>query len=185
MSPDDRIDNALRAIAQADASRGFSDQVRSRIEAGDEAPVVWWPRLAAASAVLALVASFVWAPREVPAPSSEVPAQSSGVATKAVRTAPLPSAATPRLELPVQRRDVHGRHHVSAARGAVARVETATAVIGDHERALEPLSPLDAISLASVAPDAMAMVDHAIVPLAPIAPLLVHDMLADAKEGEL
>ena len=71
MNHDDRIDDALRAIAQADASRGFSEQVRSRIEAGDEAPVVWWPRLAAASAVLALVASFMWAPRDVPAHTTD------------------------------------------------------------------------------------------------------------------
>ena len=55
----------------------------------------------------------------------------------------------------------------------------------DHERALQPLSPLEAISLGSVAPDAMTVVDREIAPLAPIAPLPVREMLGDAERGEL
>ena len=51
----------------------------------------------------------------------------------------------------------------------------------DHERALQPLSPLEAISLGSVAPDAMTVVDREIAPLAPIAPLPVREMLGDAE----
>ena len=167
MGPDDRIDNALRAIAQADASAGFSERVRSRIAAGDEAPVVWWPRLAAASAVLALVASFVWAPREVPAPSP-------GAAKKAAITAPSPTAAIEPAPVLIARQTV-----------AAPRVRTARLTTTDHERALQPLSPLEAISLRSVAPDAMAVVDRVIAPLAPIAPLPVREMLEDAERGEL
>ena len=180
MNHDDRIDDALRAIARADASRGFSEQVRSRIEAGDEAPTAWWPRIATAAAALLVVVAAAWWLRETPGSPQVHVAQ----APAPVVAAP-PSAGTPRLEPPVQRRDVHGRQQVSVTRGAVARVGTATTVIGDHEQALEPLSPLAAISLASVAPDAIVVVDHAIAPLAPIAPLLVHDMLVDAHEGEL
>lgn len=180
MGPDDRIDNALRAIAQADASRGFSEQVRSRIEAGDSTPAAWWPRVATAVAALLVVVAAAWWLRETPGSPQIHVAQAPAPAV----TAP-PSAATPWPEPPVQQRDIQGRQQVSGARGTVARAGTATAVIGDHEQALEPLSPLTAISLASVAPDAMVVVDHAIAPLAPIAPLLVHDMLGDAHEGEM
>ena len=167
MNPDDRIDTALRAIAQADASRGFSDGVRSRIEAGDEAPAVWWPRLAAVSAVLALVAALVWAPRDVPAPSSGVP-------TKAASNAPLPTVAIAPAPALAVRQPVLAR-----------RVRTARSTTTDHERAQQPLSPLEAISLGSVAPDALAVVDRVIAPLAPIAPLPVREMLEDAERGEL
>jgi len=180
MNRDHRIDDALRAIAQTDASRGFSDQVRSRIEAGDAMPTAWWARTVTAVAALLVVVAAAWWLRETPGSSQVHVAQ----APVPVVTAP-PAAPTRRPEPPVQPHDVHGRQQVSVARGAVARVGTATAVIGDHEQALEPLSPLAAISLASVAPDAMVVVDHAIAPLAPIAPLLVHDMLGDAHEGEL
>ena len=167
MNHDDRIDDALRAIAQADASRGFSEQVRSRIEAGDEAPV-WWPRLAAASVVLAvLVASLVWTPRDVPAPSSET-------ATNSATDAPLPTVAIAPVPALALRQPV-----------AAPRVRTARPTTTDHERALQPLSPLEAISLGSVAPDAMAVVDRVIAPLAPIAPLPVREMLEDAERGEL
>ncbi|MBK5297337.1 MAG: hypothetical protein JJE40_09270 [Vicinamibacteria bacterium] len=166
MNPDDRIDHALRAIAKADASREFSAQVRARIEAGDGVHAAWWPKVAAACAAVLLVAAVAWFMREAPPAPSEQMAQTTApvVATRSLAPAP---PREPRAEpLPWSRST-----HVARMRGSVARVTTARSLTGDHERALEPLSPLEALSVPSIAPDAMVVVDHVIAPLAPITPL--------------
>jgi len=180
MNRDDRIDDALRAMAQAEAPRDFPAQVRARIETGAAGQIAWWPRVAAAAAVMLVVVAAAWRLRETPVSPDLHVAQATA---PAVLTAP--RAAAPGLAPSVPPRAAPVREPVSPTRDAVARVRRATAVPSDHERALEPLSPLEAISLASVAPDAMVVVDHVIAPLAPIAPLPVREMLGDAERGEL
>ena len=172
MKPDDRVDEALRAIAHAEASRDFTARVRTRLEAGRWAATAW-PRMATALAVVLLVAASTWLMRDLPpSPTERVRA------TPEVAALPVPAGPVERTtSVVVERRPGPVWH------GRVRLPETLST---DHERALEPLSPLDAISLPLVAPDAMVVADHVIAPLAPIAPLpIVFDAVEDVDRGEL
>ena len=166
MNPDSRIDDALRAVARAEASRDFSAQIRARLEAHDGVHAAWWPKVAAACAAVLLVAALAWLLREAPRESFE---QVAGTTAPAVATRPQVHA--PQLEPRAEPLPWSRSTHVARMRGSVARVTTARSLTGDHERALEPLSPLEALSVPSIAPDAMVVVDHVIPPLAPITPL--------------
>ena len=171
MNSDDRIDEALRAVAHAEASRDFRARIRTRLEAGTGAPTAW-PRVATALAVVLLVAAPTWLLRDMPA----TPAEQVRATPKA---APLRLPADPAEPTPsvvVERRPVplHDRARLSEA------------LPSDHQRALEPLSPLTAISLPLVAPDAMVVADHVMAPLAPITPLpIAFDAVEDGDRGEL
>ena len=181
MNSDDRIDEALRSIARAEASREFAAQVRVRIEGGDAVRGAWWPRIATTCAAVLLAAAVAWLAREAPRESSEPGAKSAAAVVAARSRAP-----ASHLEPRTRRQDVSRNTGVVSVARSAARVRTATLVPSDHERALEPLSPLDAISLPLVAPDAMVVVDHVIAPLAPIAPLsIVFETVEDVDRGEL
>lgn len=175
----DRIDEALKALAHAEAPRDFAVQVRARLEAGAGVRVAGWPRLAAACVVvLATAATLVWLRGTPTAPATQVAHTTApGVVTPS--TSPRPVVDPRGAE-----HDVTARRSAPGARPA-PRARTQPAPTGDHERALAPLSPLDALALPSVAPDAMAIVDRVIAPLAPIAPLPVSELLADTERGEL
>ena len=168
MNPDDRIDAALGAIARTEASREFAARVSARIAAGDDGRAVWWPRLAAASAIAALVLSIVWVSRDTAAP----PPMAAAVPLPAPGTSP-PVTVEPVTEV------------TSRAPVVPRRVRTPRPAESDHDAALAALPLPDAISLSSVTPDALVVVDHVIAPLAPIAPLSVHEMLGDFTQGEL
>lgn len=180
MDFDDRIDNALRAIARAGVSRDLARHVRARIEAGDEVRAAWWPRVATAcGAVLVGGAALLWM-RQAPPPrvTQVAPATVASTATASVASAPTrePLAGPP---------DVARRTAVSAVTASATPRKAATTA-SDHERALSPLASIDAIRLPSIAPDAMVVAEHVIAPLAPIAPLpAVHEWVADAERGEL
>jgi len=180
MNSDDRIDETLRAIAHAEASRDFASQVRTRLEAREEAPEAW-PQIAAACAAVLLVATFTWLMREAPPEPSEQAARATAPAVLSppqqpasqLESRPAPAASS---------RSFRG----SRPWNSVPRMATAISLTGDHDRALAALPPPDALSVPSIAPDAMVVVDHVIPPLAPIAPLsIVHDTLADLAQGEL
>jgi hypothetical protein len=172
MNTDDRIDETLRAIAHAEASRDFTARVRTRLEAGSGTPTAWL-RMATALAAVLLVAATTWLLRDLPPlPADQVRA------TPKPAPRPLPAGLVePTTSVVVERRPVPVPH------GRVLLPETRPS---DHERALRPLSPLNAISLPLVAPDAMVVADHVIAPLAPIAPLpIVFDAVEDVDRGEL
>ena len=167
MNPDDRIDTALRAIARADASRGFAAQVRSRIEAGDRAPVVWWPRLArgfgGGGAGRLLRVGAARRARAITTDGDEG-GDRYAVADRRHRACPGADCAP-------------ARDGSACEDGAARRTAITTRRCG--------VASTGGISLSSVAPDAMVVVDHVIAPLAPIAPLSVREMLGDANQGEL
>jgi len=174
----DRLDLALKAVANAEASRDFASQVRARLESGEQVRTAWWPRVATACATVLIAATLWWLRDTPPLPTAHV----------AQPTAPVQTAqfVAPQREPRAQAQDVPGNTQVVHVAHPVARVRTARSMTSDHDRALEPLSALDAISMSSVAPDAMVVVDHVIAPLAPIAPLSdVHDAIGDVNRGEL
>ena len=172
----DPIDETLKELAQAEASRGFAARVRARIDAGDEVGVAW-PRVAAACVAMLLVGALGWWIREEPRPSQPV-AQSTAPAA-----AVSPQASVPRLEPRSRPPDASG-----SARAAhpVARVSATRPAASDHERALPSLPPLDALSMSPIAPDALVLGAQVVTPLAPIAPIsTVHDEVADDERGKL
>ena len=171
MNSDDRIDEALRAIAHAEASRDFTARVRTRVETGRWAATAW-PRAITALAVVLLVAASTWLMRDLPpSPAEQVRA------TPETAPLPLPAGPVEPTSVVVERRPVPVQHD---------RARLPETLPSDHERALAPLSPLAAISLPLVAPDAMVVADHVIAPLAPIAPLpIVFGAVEDVDRGEL
>jgi len=179
MTPDDRMDEALRAIARAEASRDFTARVRTRLEARNGAPTAW-PRVATALAVVLLVATFAWLMREAPPEPSEQAARATAPVVLSPPQQPV-SQLEPRPTSTAWSRSARG----SRRSNPVAPVTTGISSTSDHDRALAPLSALDALSLPSVAPDAMVVVDHVIAPLAPIAPLsAVPDEIGEDDRGE-
>jgi hypothetical protein len=177
MNPDDRIDTALRDIVRVEAPRDFAAHVCARIETGDARRQAWWPRMAAAAVAMLMVVAATWWLRETPVSPD----------THVART-PAPEAATGSVS-PAPRRDTSVVSHEVARRRpastAIVQVVGSPPAASDHDAALAALPLPDAISLSSVAADALVVVDHVIPPLAPIAPLSVHEMLGDTNLGEL
>lgn len=184
MGSDDRIDTALRAIAQADASGGFSARVRERVAAAaagssEAGNARWWPRLATAAAGLMVVAA-IWWPRETPvSPTAYVaPATAQPAAAE-------PDPWAPRVEPRDDSRHAPARVFERRVSGASAHVDAAIATASDHDLALEPLAALTALALPSIDPPAVIVADEVIVPLAPVAPLRVHEMPGNLEKGAL
>ncbi len=176
----DPLDDALKAVAHAEASRGFAAQVRARIEAGEEVPVARWPRVASACAAVVLVAALVWWVREDAGSPHQV----------AVTVAPAgdvrPQAPAPRLEPRTQRLHSTGSTAVVGGAQSVARVRATRPTTIDHERALPPLPLLDVLSVPSIAPDALVLGEQVVTPLAPIAPISAsHGEARDDERGKL
>ena len=173
----DPIDEALKAAAHAEASRGFSAQVRARITAGDVDHGGWWPRVAATCAVLALVVALGWVMRSTTHDGSDQLSTSA-----AGEIAGLPRTAAPQLELRARRQDASASTPVVKVTRPVARVRAARSTTDDHDRALAPLSPLDGLSMRPIDPDAMVLGDQVVIPLAPIAPIpVVGETVGDNK----
>jgi hypothetical protein len=177
MNPDDRIDIALRDIAQVEAPRDFAGQVHARIETHDSGRRAWWPRMAAAAAAMLMLVAATWWLRETPVSPDTYVAR-----TPAPEIVTRPVGPTPRRDTPGVPHEVARLRHASTAVAPIVRSRPAP---GDHDAALAALPLPDAISLTSVAPDALVVVDHVIAPLAPITPLSVREMLGDATQGEL
>ena len=170
----DPIDETLKELAQAEASRGFAARVRARIDAGEQVGVAW-PQVAAAAVLL--VAALGWWIREEPRPSQPV-AQSTAPAA-----AVGPPASRPRLEPRSRPLDASGSARVAHP---VARVRATQPAPSDHDRALPSLTPLEALSMSPIAPDALVLGPQVVTPLAPIAPISdVHDEVADDVRGKL
>ena len=152
----DPIDEALKATAHAEASAGFSTQVRARIAAGDEDHGAWWPRVAAACAAVALVATLVMARSCRRRNDGAVAASTSaGPTRRGTSSGAGASAGT-------GHRSAGRRRHLGCQSGApLSRVSTTRSTTSDHDRALAPLSPLDGLSLSSLAPAAMVVGDRA------------------------
>jgi hypothetical protein len=166
MDPDDRIDEALRAVARAEASRDFAARVRAQIDAPDTVPSRW-PRVAMACAAVVLVAaSAIWllrSPAVAPAPTvttaRATPAEADSVAAPAPRLDPTPLVAS-----------VH-RPTARLVRAATIPRAVPHNVATDHERALAPLASIDALDAGSIAPTPLVMANEPIAALPPIAPL--------------
>ena len=175
----DPIDDALKAVAHAEASRDFAARVRARIDAGEQVRVAWRPRVATACAALVLVAAMSWWARDQPG-SSE---QAAIPVAPAAAVHPRPSV--PQLELRTRQPDVSVSAPVVGVAQSVARVRV-HATAADHDWALPPLAPLDSLSVSSIARDAMVLGEQVVTPLAPIAPISVsHGETGDDERGKL
>jgi hypothetical protein len=172
----DPIDETLKELARAEASRGFAARVRARIDAGEQARVAW-PRVAVACVAMVLVAALGWWIQEEPRPAQPV-AQSAAPAAAAG-----PPVAAPRLEPRSRPLDTSA---ITRASHPVARAIATPPAAADHDRALPSLTPLEALSVSPIAPDALVLGEQVVTPLAPIAPIsTVRDEVADAERGKL
>jgi hypothetical protein len=174
LTPDDRIDDALKSLARVEASRGFAGQVRSRMEAGAGSPGRW-PRAAlACAAVLVVAVTAMWlmrAPAVAPAPS-----------VTAARATPEPAAApvVPRDPMPSSEPITPAATSRGVRTASSPRRGAQDGIATDHERALAPLASIDALEAEPIAPAALVMADQPIAPLTPIAPLDVADDIGGA-----
>ena len=173
----DPVDEALKALARAEASPDFSAQVRARVAADVGGHRAWWPRVVTACAALAMVATLGWLMRSTTRDGSEQ------VSTSAAREITVrPPTAAPQLEPRARRQDVSASTPVVKVARPVAQVRTARSTADDHDRALAPLSPLDELSMRPIDPDAMVLGDQVVNPLAPIAPIpVVGETVGDDK----
>jgi hypothetical protein len=175
----DPIDDALKAVAHAEASRDFAARVRARIEAGEEIRVAAWPRVATACAAIVLIAALAWWAREEPG----APAQVAVPVAPATAARAQPSA--PQLEPRTGQLNVSVPLVVGVAQ-SVARVRATRATAPDQDWAVPPLPPLDSLSVSSIAPAAMVLGDQVVTPLAPIAPISPsHGEAGDDERGKL
>jgi hypothetical protein len=172
----DRIDETLKELAHAEASRGFAARVRARIDAGDQVGVAW-PRVAAACVAMLLVGALGWWIQEEPRPSQPV------VQSTAPAAAVGPQASVPGLE---PRRRLQDAAGPPRALHPVARVSATRPAASDHQRALPALPPLDALSVSPIAPEALVLGPQVVTPLAPIAPITpVPVEVANDERGKL
>ena len=126
MNPDDRIDTALRAIAQVEAPRDFVADVCARIETGDARRQAWWPRMAAAAvAMLMIVAATSWLRETRESPDAYV------ARTPAPAIATEPASPAPRQDVPEVSHQVAPRRHASTAVVPVVRPQPTAS---DHDR---------------------------------------------------
>jgi hypothetical protein len=176
----DPIDDALKAVARAEASCDFAARVRARIDADGQVRVAWWPRVATACAAVVLIAALAWWVREEPMAPEHV---SGPVAPASVARAQPPA---PQLEPRTRTPDVAGSAPVVGVAHSVGRARPTRARASDHDRALPPLPPLDSLSVSSIAPDAMVLGEQVVTPLAPIAPISAsHGEAGDDERGKL
>jgi hypothetical protein len=181
LTPDDRIDDALKSLARVEASREFAGQVRTRIEGAATGPARW-PRAVWAGALVVLVAVVgAWLLQTpVVTPSSEVararPAVPvvSDLRPPAVVAEPAPRAPGTRGVRPVPKRVAETPHRLRA---------TPDPATSDHERALAPLAAIDELDAKPIAPGALVMADQVIAPLTPIAPLVTSGGATELEGG--
>lgn len=168
---DRRIDDALRGLVGVEASRDFGARVRARVEADGAGPRVW-PR-AAAVAALAFVAlaAAVWVARPPDAPPSREIARQAAPPASLAPTARGEQRAVPRggtFEAPAA-------PAVARATGRRAPAVPAAVRPADHERALDPLAPIETLLPSPIDVEAVALADLPLPPLASIAPLPLAD----------
>jgi hypothetical protein len=176
----DPIDDALKGMAHAEASRGFAARVRARIEAGEKVPVARWPRVATACAAVVLVAALAWWVREEPGSPHQV------ATTVAPPGNVRPQAPAPQLEPRTPRLDASGNTPVVDVARSVTRVRSMRPTTSDHDRALPPLPLPDGLTVPSIAPDALVLSGQVVTPLAPIAPISAsHGEARDDERGKL
>ena len=177
----DPIDDALKALAHAEASRDFAARVRARIDAGEQV------RVAGGHGSPPRARQWCWSAALVVVGSRAAEViRASGHTGGAGSRCPSARPSVPELEPRTRQQDVSASAPVVGVAQPVARVRATRATAGDHERALPPLPPLDALSMSSIAPDAMVLGDQVVTPLAPIAPIsVVPDEAGDDERGKL
>jgi hypothetical protein len=173
----DRLDETLRAMAQAHAPADLSARVRVALEAGPRTPPLW-PTLAAA-AVVVLVAVGGWLTldergAEAPPPHAQETVRGGGASAPRVS---VPGAASaPRVRPQPEKR-------TATAPPPQSTVQVATRVPpADHEHALPSLGALAALGPTALATEPMVVVPQQLAPLTPIAAIEIPALYAD--EGE-
>jgi hypothetical protein len=169
----DRLDETLRAMAQAHAPADLPARVRVALEAGPRtAPL--WPKLAAA-AVVGLLAVGGWLAldqRGAEAPLPHARETDGGGGASAPRVPPPPEKR--RAEAPPPQSTVQ-----VAPRGADAPPPHTPA---DHEHALPSLGALAGVGPAALATEPMVVVPQPLAPLTPIDAIEIPALDADGGE---
>jgi hypothetical protein len=197
----DRLDETLRAMAQAHAPADLSARVRVALEAGPRTPPLW-PTLAAA-AVVVLVAVGGWLTldergAEAPPPHAQETVRGGGASAPRVSvrgggaSAPRVSvrgggASAPRVSVPgaasAPRVRPQPEKRTATAPPPQSTVQVATRVPpADHEHALPSLGALAAVGPTALATEPMVVVPQQLAPLTPIAAIEIPALYAD--EGE-
>jgi hypothetical protein len=185
----DRLDETLRAMAQAHAPADLSARVRVALEAGPRTPPLW-PTLAAA-AVVVLVAVGGWLTldergAEAPPPHAQETVRGGGASAPRVsvrgggasapRVSVRGAASAPRVRPQPEKR-------TATAPPPQSTVQVATRVPpADHEHALPSLGALAAVGPTALATEPMVVVPQQLAPLTPIAAIEIPALYAD--EGE-
>ena len=170
----DRLDDALRAMARAEAPADLSARVRVALEAGNGS-TTRWPRLAAAAVVvlLAVVGAFLAVDRTPDAPRV---AREGGASVVQPAPLPTPLVASP-APPPVKPRADAVRRRAGASAWQTRRVRPA-----DHEHALPSLRELAEVGPAALTTHPMTVASAEIAPLTVIAAIDIPAL--DAGEGE-
>jgi hypothetical protein len=174
----DRLDETLRAMAQAHAPADLSARVRVALEAGPRTPPLW-PTLAAA-AVVVLVAVGGWLTldergAEAPPPHAQETVRGGGASAPRVSVRG-GGASAPRVRPQPEKR-------TATAPPPQSTVQVATRVPpADHEHALPSLGALAAVGPTALATEPMVVVPQQLAPLTPIAAIEIPALYAD--EGE-
>lgn len=187
----DRLDDALRHLARADAPADLSARVRAALEMAPRAAPLW-PRLSAAAAVvvlLAVVGAFVVGDRGDEAPPPHAAATPGGSETAAPPlqhdlSAGGPSARAGGTFVRAGGTSVRaGGTFLSAVASAEAEVPpTRYQPSADHQHALPSLAAIAAVGPAALSTPPMSVEATEIAPLTLIAPMEIPAL--DAGEGE-
>jgi hypothetical protein len=185
----DRLDETLRAMAQAHAPADLSARVRVALEAGPRTPPLW-PTLAAA-AVVVLVAVGGWLTldergAEAPPPHAQETVRGGGASAPRVSVRG-GGASAPRVSVPgaasAPRVRPQPEKRAATAPPPLSTVQVATRVPpADHEHALPSLGALAAVGPTALATEPMVVVPQQLAPLTPIAAIEIPALYAD--EGE-